>query len=188
MKKNGGAHAPARPKIGVFLTETLAIACVHASAGSTYETVKLREDQDGGLRPDGRLWYVDGARPAGRVITVADTHDHIRQMAQFVVAHPDAPPEAVWRFVRDLVPGLVRPAWRCCTLAERLAYTTFTAMIPPMVEEANTITRARDEALREAMPQPPVPDHGMGRRVGRQMGRAGKRLVLARATVAEIKP
>lgn len=152
---NGKAKAPPAPTPPLAEDEALAIA--HGAAASAFDFLSSRRAADTDTLPHGRFWY-----SGGDVEAPEETHRHLAELKDFVLAHPGAPASSAYvHLTRDVMRR--RPsAWSDLSLAQRQAFAVFASVLPPLVKEA------RREAKRlEAEAEPaeaPLPNRGIFRR------------------------
>jgi hypothetical protein len=170
MSRNGGkpqqAGKQASEPVLPVLSMALCVALAHGNAASTYEIVKAQTAGANDRMPVGRFWYCQGAACAADV-----NSRQVQALADFVLAHPTAPPEALYRHfcgLRKVAPG----GWLDQPMAERLAFATFSTTLTPLVAEARAEAAAQAAASAVATPEP---DAGIFQRIGRRE-RAGDRI------------
>lgn len=74
------------------------------------------------------FWFNDGLTPRADIDAYGDADE---PMAAFVLAHPDAPAEALWRFAAgQKFHGGDPDGFRAASFAQRTAYQIFVAVVP----------------------------------------------------------
>lgn len=149
------------PEIAERLPDTLidrdrAICTASTAAGVLFETTAAQGmmHTDGML--DGAWWFTAGLR-----IHRAQSGPVLVALSDFISAHPDTPPEALWRTVADLVDGIDGDAWASQPGPVMIAYRIFRIIFL----ELDAMAQARVAALQLERPDPgPPPDRGIFRR------------------------
>ncbi len=131
------------------LTEDEAIAIADAAGGGVFHVLAVFKQTMPDMGLDDCCWYA-GGRPC-KGLTNAQA---IRLMAEFVLADPSAPPEAVYRHMAARGVPFDPAGFHALPLAVRLAYEMFVVTLPRVAGEAVRAAAARRAAEEAAKPQP----------------------------------